>query len=48
MARAVEAAVELEEVSALLLALGERSPRLLTPEEADALAEKYDSPWGES
>ncbi|MFD6274782.1 class II aldolase/adducin family protein [Streptomyces sp. NPDC060209] len=47
MARAVDAAVELEEVSALLLALGERSPRLLTPEEAGALAEKYDSPWGE-
>ncbi|MFJ8750276.1 class II aldolase/adducin family protein [Streptomyces sp. NPDC102441] len=47
MARAVDAAVELEEVSALLLTLGERSPRLLTPEEADALAEKYDSPWGE-
>ncbi|WP_406151227.1 class II aldolase/adducin family protein [Streptomyces sp. NBC_01012] len=48
MASAVEAAVELEEVSALLLALGERSPRLLTPEEAGALAEKYDSPWGDS
>ncbi|MFB4426502.1 class II aldolase/adducin family protein [Streptomyces sp. QL37] len=47
MARAVDAAVELEEVSALLLALGERSPRLLTPEEAGALGEKYDSPWGE-
>ncbi|MFJ8884858.1 class II aldolase/adducin family protein [Streptomyces sp. NPDC102402] len=47
MARAVDAAVELEEVSALLLALGERSPRLLTDEEARVLAEKYDAPWGE-
>ncbi|MFJ8857843.1 class II aldolase/adducin family protein [Streptomyces sp. NPDC102451] len=47
MARAVDAAVELEEVSALLLALGERSPRLLTPEEAGALASAYGSPWGE-
>ncbi|PWS49943.1 aldolase [Streptomyces sp. FT05W] len=47
MARAVDAAVELEEVSALLLSLGERSPRLLTPAEADALARTYDSPWGE-
>ncbi|MFJ4122712.1 class II aldolase/adducin family protein [[Kitasatospora] papulosa] len=47
MARAVDAAVELEEVSALLLSLGERSPRLLTPAEADVLARTYDSPWGE-
>ncbi|MEU0147381.1 class II aldolase/adducin family protein [Streptomyces sp. NPDC006288] len=47
MARAVDAAVELEEVSALLLALGERSPRLLTSDEAGVLARKYDSPWGE-
>ncbi|MEU2681368.1 class II aldolase/adducin family protein [Streptomyces sp. NPDC007107] len=47
MARAVDAAVELEEVSALLLALGERSPRLLTPGEAGALASAYGSPWGE-
>ena len=47
MARAVDAAVELEEVSALLLSLGERSPRLLTPAEADALARTYDSPGGE-
>ncbi|MFE4455388.1 class II aldolase/adducin family protein [Streptomyces sp. NPDC056796] len=47
MAHAVDAAVELEEVSALLLALGERSPRLLTPDEAGALAQKYGSPWGE-
>ncbi|MDF6022710.1 class II aldolase/adducin family protein [Streptomyces sp. JH34] len=46
MARAVDAAVELEEVSALLLSLGERTPRLLTPEEAGALAETYGSPWG--
>ncbi|MFE5244175.1 MULTISPECIES: class II aldolase/adducin family protein [unclassified Streptomyces] len=47
MARAVDAAVELEEVSALLLALGERSPRLLTPGEAAGLAETYGSPWGD-
>ncbi|MEU8624541.1 class II aldolase/adducin family protein [Streptomyces sp. NPDC048669] len=42
---AVDAAVELEEVSALLLALGDRTPRLLTPEEIAPLAEKYASPW---
>ncbi|MEU0137385.1 class II aldolase/adducin family protein [Streptomyces sp. NPDC006296] len=47
MARAVDAAVELEEVSALLLALGDRSPRLLTPEEAEMLARTYGAPWGE-
>lgn len=47
MARAVDAAVELEEVSALLLALGERSPRLLTDDEARALGETYGAPWGE-
>ncbi|MFG2427470.1 class II aldolase/adducin family protein [Streptomyces sp. NPDC048590] len=47
MAAAVEAAVELEEVSALLLALGGRAPRLLTEEEARSLGEKYGSPWGE-
>ncbi|GAA2980111.1 MULTISPECIES: class II aldolase/adducin family protein [Streptomyces] len=45
MAQAVDAAVELEEVSALLLALGGRPARLLTPEEADGLARKYGSPW---
>ncbi|MCW8220033.1 class II aldolase/adducin family protein, partial [Streptomyces griseolus] len=43
--RAVDAAVELEEVAALLLSLGERPARLLTPEEAGQLARTYDSPW---
>ncbi|OON74680.1 class II aldolase/adducin family protein [Streptomyces tsukubensis] len=47
MGAAVDAAVELEEVSALLLALGERPARLLTPAEAEVLAAKYGSPWGE-
>jgi len=41
----MEAAVEREEVAALLLALGERAPRLLSPAEIAPLAEKYGSPW---
>ncbi|MDQ1033872.1 ribulose-5-phosphate 4-epimerase/fuculose-1-phosphate aldolase [Streptomyces sp. V3I8] len=45
MARAVEAAVELEEVSALLLALGGRTPRLLSPAEIAPLTRKYGAPW---
>ncbi|WP_229821046.1 MULTISPECIES: class II aldolase/adducin family protein [Streptomyces] len=40
---AVEAAVEVEEVSALPLLLGENPVRLLTPEEAAAPSEKYGS-----
>ncbi|MET9559749.1 MULTISPECIES: hypothetical protein [Streptomyces] len=38
-------AVELEEVSALLLALGARTPRLLSAEEIAALTKRYGSPW---
>lgn len=45
MSLAVESAVELEEVSALLLALGERAPRLLSAEEIAPLTQKYGSPW---
>ncbi|MFH9472105.1 class II aldolase/adducin family protein [Streptomyces clavifer] len=45
---AVDAAVELEEVAALLLALGGRTPRLLSPEEIAPLARKYASPWTDS
>lgn len=44
---AVDAAVEIEEVSALLLALGDRPARLLTDEEAGELARRYGSCWGE-
>ncbi|PKA38183.1 class II aldolase/adducin family protein, partial [Streptomyces sp. SM8] len=44
---AVDAAVEIEEVSALLLALGDRPARLLTEEEAGELAQRYGSCWGE-
>lgn len=42
---ASDAAVELEEAAALLLTLGERATRLLTPEECTALAQRYGSPW---
>ncbi|MDT0436479.1 MULTISPECIES: class II aldolase/adducin family protein [Streptomyces] len=42
---AAEAAVEIEEVSALLLLLGARHPRLLTPAQARALAARYGSCW---
>ncbi|GGX89796.1 class II aldolase/adducin family protein [Streptomyces minutiscleroticus] len=42
---AVEAAVEIEEVSALLLLLGDRPARLLTHEEAGALAAAHGSVW---
>ncbi|KAA0941232.1 class II aldolase/adducin family protein [Streptomyces apricus] len=45
LARAVEAAVELEEVCALLLSLGARAPRLLAPAEIASLARTYGSPW---
>ncbi|MFD7711169.1 class II aldolase/adducin family protein [Streptomyces sp. NPDC059786] len=46
MAAAVDTAVELEETSALLLALGTRQIRLLTADDAETLAARYDSPWG--
>ncbi|MFE6887602.1 class II aldolase/adducin family protein [Streptomyces sp. NPDC057694] len=42
---AVEAAVELEETAALLLALGGLPARVLTGEEARAMAEKYGTDW---
>ncbi|MFJ2509622.1 class II aldolase/adducin family protein [Streptomyces griseoviridis] len=42
---AAEAAVEIEEVSALLLLLGPRAGRLLTSEESEALAVRYGSCW---
>ncbi|MFE3826871.1 class II aldolase/adducin family protein [Streptomyces sp. NPDC059092] len=44
---ATEAAVEIEEVSALLLLLGTHPTRLLTSAQAAALAEKYGSYWTE-
>ncbi|MFE3738826.1 class II aldolase/adducin family protein [Streptomyces sp. NPDC059096] len=44
---ATEAAVEIEEVSALLLLLGAHPTRLLTTAEAAALAAKYGSYWTE-
>ncbi|MEU6672701.1 class II aldolase/adducin family protein [Streptomyces sp. NPDC046925] len=43
---ALDAAVEIEEVSALLLALGDRPARLLTTGEAEELAERHHSYWG--
>ncbi|MEU4659288.1 class II aldolase/adducin family protein [Streptomyces sp. NPDC023723] len=45
---ATEAAVEVEEVCALSLLLGDRPVRLLTPDEATALAAKYGTYWTES
>ncbi|OEV07924.1 class II aldolase/adducin family protein [Streptomyces nanshensis] len=45
MSAAVAAATELEEVSALLLLLGDRTPRLLPPGVAASLARRYGSPW---
>ena len=45
LAGAVDAAVELEEVAGLLLLLGARTPRLLAPHEARALAERYGTDW---
>ncbi|WP_394437880.1 class II aldolase/adducin family protein [Streptomyces sp. SGAir0957] len=42
---AIAAAVELEETSALLLTLGDLPARVLTREEARAMAEKYGMPW---
>ncbi|MBU7597181.1 class II aldolase/adducin family protein [Streptomyces sp. P38-E01] len=45
MAEAVDAAVELEETSRLLLLLGAQRPRVLSPAEASALAEQYGTHW---
>ncbi|WP_129842018.1 class II aldolase/adducin family protein [Streptomyces sp. RFCAC02] len=45
LAAAVDAAVEIEEVAALLLLLGERERRLLAPEEIEELTGRYGSPW---
>ncbi|MBU6535015.1 class II aldolase/adducin family protein [Streptomyces sp. NPDC057245] len=42
---AAEAAIEVEEASALLLLLGEQPVRHLAPEEATALARKYGTYW---
>ncbi|MFF1697700.1 class II aldolase/adducin family protein [Streptomyces sp. NPDC058257] len=42
---AVDSAIELEETAALVLALGTLPKRLLTAEEASALAAKYGTPW---
>ncbi|MFJ9130462.1 class II aldolase/adducin family protein [Streptomyces sp. NPDC102340] len=42
---AVDAAVELEETAALLLALGQSPARLLTTDETRVLADKYGTPW---
>ncbi|WP_428957289.1 class II aldolase/adducin family protein [Streptomyces sp. cg35] len=44
-AAAIDAAVELEETAALLLSLGQLPARLLTPQEAQELADKYGTPW---
>lgn len=48
LARAVDAAVELEEVTRLCLLLSGAEPRLLTASEASALAERYGTPWQQS
>lgn len=45
MEQAVGAAVEVEEVTRILLLLGSTSPRLLTERDAIELAERYGSPW---
>ncbi|GAA2300901.1 class II aldolase/adducin family protein [Streptomyces kunmingensis] len=45
LATAVDAAVELEETAALLLTLGTLPARVLTEEEARAMADKYGMPW---
>ncbi|MGY0021324.1 class II aldolase/adducin family protein [Streptomyces sp. YJ-C3] len=45
VAAAIDAAVELEETAALLLSLGQLPARLLTPQEAQELADKYGTPW---
>ncbi|MGW3867842.1 class II aldolase/adducin family protein, partial [Streptomyces sp. NPDC005047] len=42
---ATEAAIEVEEACALHLLLGDQPVRLLTPEEATALATKYGTYW---
>ncbi|RKN41223.1 class II aldolase/adducin family protein [Streptomyces hoynatensis] len=48
LAAAADAAIELEEVCALLLLLGGREGRLLAPGEAAGLAERYGTPWDTS
>ena len=45
LAAAVDAAVEIEEVAALLLGLGQHRPRLLAPAEIGELTAKYGTPW---
>ncbi|MFD7508561.1 class II aldolase/adducin family protein [Streptomyces sp. NPDC059853] len=45
MAAAADAAIELEETARLLLLLNGGTPRLLTEDEARALAERYGTPW---
>jgi ribulose-5-phosphate 4-epimerase/fuculose-1-phosphate aldolase len=45
MAAAVDAAIELEEACKLLLLLGTKPARFLTPREALELASAYSSPW---
>ena len=45
MAAALEAAIELEEVSRLLLLLGDRPLQLLPDGEPERLAARYDSVW---
>lgn len=45
LAAAVDAAVEIEEVAALLLGLGQHRPRLLEPAEIRELTAKYGTPW---
>ncbi|GAB2685418.1 aldolase [Saccharopolyspora gloriosae] len=45
LAAAVDAAVEIEEVSALLLRLGSHRPRLLEPEQIRELTAKYGTTW---
>ncbi|NED96698.1 aldolase [Phytoactinopolyspora alkaliphila] len=45
MAGAVDAAIELEEASAILLSIGDRRPVLLPAEAVDELTRAYGSPW---
>ncbi|GAB2935547.1 class II aldolase/adducin family protein [Streptomyces mayteni] len=48
LAGAVDAAVELEEATRLLLLLGPTAaPRLLTPSEATTLADRHGAPWAD-
>ena len=46
MDAAIDAAVELEEVSRLLLLLGAKQPELLPDGEPERLAERYGTSWG--